>query len=98
MQARISVQDHHIFGSGSAHVRLEAWVGGKWKRVKGNPETKTSTNNGFVGVDDAVVELYPKTKVRYVRSFYPGGKHSFQGTWKELLEQKDFPLVHKLKR
>ena len=94
MKMRIDASAWEIFGSGSATCKLEAFIGGCWKRIEGDSSTAVDRDNGFVGLRSTVVELYPKTKVRWVRAFHPGSKSSFQGTWAELCR---LPLFGRVK-
>ena len=94
MKTRIDTSAWEIFGSGSASCKLEAFIGGKWVQVRGDARTAVDRDNGFVGVRSTVVELYPKTKVRWVRAFYPGGRSSFEGTWAQLCL---LPLAQRVK-
>lgn len=84
MKTRLDTSAYELFGSGSATCKLEAYIGGYWKRIKGDETTTVDRNNGFAGLRSTVVQLYPKTKVRWVRAFYPGGRRTFEGTWEQL--------------
>ena len=84
MKLRIDTNAFVVFGSGAASARLLASIGGKWVRIEGDRATAQTKDNGFVGIQSTVVELYPKTKVKFNRGFHPGGNFKFEGTWGEL--------------
>ena len=84
--ARIGVMAGIYFGSGSASCRLLALKAGKWVEVTGDRKSWNTRKNGFCALTSAEVSLYPKTKVRLIRSFHPGGRFQYEGTWGGLLE------------
>ena len=84
MKARIDTDAFVVFGSGAASARLLAHIGGQWIPVRGDRATVKEKDNGFVGIRSTVVDLYPKTKVKFNRGFHPGGTFKFEGSWGEL--------------
>ena len=74
------------FGSGSASCRLLVFIGGKWGEVTGEYGSWNTRKNGFCALTSGVVNLYPKTRVRFLRAFHPGGRFQYEGTWGGLLE------------
>lgn len=83
--ARIDVMAGIYFGSGSASCQLVARKGGKWEVIVGSRESWNTRKNGFCALTSGVVNLYPKTRVRFVRAFHPGGRFQYEGTWAGLL-------------
>ena len=84
--ARIDTSAGIYFGSGAASCKLLAFKGGKWVEVEGLYESFNTRRNGFCALTSSLVSLYPKTKVKYLRGFHPGGRFKYEGTWGGLLE------------
>jgi hypothetical protein len=83
--ARIDTLAGIYFGSGAASCKLLARKGGKWVEVCGSYTTFNTRKNGFCALTSSLVSLYPKTKVKYLRGFHPGGRFKYEGTWEGLL-------------
>lgn len=84
-KTRIDTMAGIYFGSGSASCQLVAYKGGKWGVVVGDRKSWNTRKNGFCALTSGVVNLYPKTRVRFIRAFHPGGRFQYEGTWGGLL-------------
>ena len=99
MRTRIDLQVHNELGAYGVSLpmcHLYAFLGRKWVNIAGYLPI-VSAGGGHV-VSSSIVELYPKTKVSWTRSIYPGSTDNirFQGKWKDLCALPESIRVIKL--
>jgi hypothetical protein len=92
MKARIDVDAWKISGPDDVSCKLEAFIEGEWKHIKGDDPTAIDRDNGVFMLRSIIVDLCPKTKVRWVRDFSRDGRASFEGTWRQLCEEPQTPF------
>ena len=99
MRTRIDTKIRSEFGAEGAHLpmcHLYAFLGRKWVNIAGYLPIVSSAGGHFLS--SSIVELYPKTKVRWSRSIYPGSADNikFEGRWKDLCDLPESIRVIKL--